>query len=84
MGRPFTFTVVGSRRRSEGTVVKRVVRLFAVVTVALAAVVAASAGPATADAPPQYFVDETKLPFAAIPGIDTDRFWDVHNGAGYG
>jgi len=63
--------------------VKRVVRLFAVVAVALAAVVAASAGPAAADAPPQYFVDETKLPFAAIPGIDTDRFWDVHNRAGY-
>jgi pimeloyl-ACP methyl ester carboxylesterase len=62
---------------------KPVARLFAVCTIALAAVVAASAGPATAEPPPRYFVDETKLPFAAIPGLDTDRYWDVHDGAGY-
>jgi pimeloyl-ACP methyl ester carboxylesterase len=57
--------------------------LLAVVTVSLAAVVAASASPATAEAPPQYFVDEAKLPFAALPGIDTDRYWGIHNRAGY-
>ena len=62
---------------------RRAARLLAVLTVLLAAVTAASAGPATAEAPPKYFVDETKLPFAPLPGIDTDRYWGVHNGAGY-
>ncbi len=33
--------------------------------------------------PPQYFVDETKLPFAAIPGIPTQRLWGIHNNAGF-
>jgi hypothetical protein len=33
--------------------------------------------------PPAYFVDEAKLPFAAIPGVPTDRQWGVHNNAGY-
>ncbi len=33
--------------------------------------------------PSQYYVDETKLPFAALPDIDTDRYWGVHKGAGY-
>ena len=34
-------------------------------------------------APPAYFVDETKLPFAALPGLASERDWGVHNGAGY-
>jgi pimeloyl-ACP methyl ester carboxylesterase len=62
---------------------KPVARLLAVCTIALAAVVAASAKPATAGPPPPYFVDESKLPFAAIPGLSTDRYWGVHTGAGY-
>jgi len=33
--------------------------------------------------PPAYFVDEAKLPFAALPGLTTQRLWGVHNGAGY-
>ncbi len=33
-------------------------------------------------APPAYFVDQTKLPFAALPG-SPERDWGVHNGAGY-
>lgn len=33
--------------------------------------------------PPQYFIDESKLPFDPIPGIATDRYWGVHAGAGY-
>ena len=33
--------------------------------------------------PPQYFVDSSKLPFAAIPGLPAQQLWGVHNGAGY-
>jgi pimeloyl-ACP methyl ester carboxylesterase len=39
--------------------------------------------PALAAPPPAYFVDESKLPFDALPGTTTQRFWGVHNGAGY-
>lgn len=42
-----------------------------------------TATPAMASPPPTYFVDESKLPFNAVPGIPTDRVWGVHNGAGY-
>lgn len=38
---------------------------------------------ASGEPPPQYFVDESKLPFAPLPGVETDRYWGVHNGAGY-
>src|SRR5512138_188795 len=40
-------------------------------------------GTANAAPPPAYFVDETKLPFNALPGTSTARFWGVHQGAGY-
>jgi pimeloyl-ACP methyl ester carboxylesterase len=30
-----------------------------------------------------YYVDESKLPFDALPGTETDRYWGVHKGAGY-
>lgn len=33
--------------------------------------------------PPAYFVDESKLPFDALPGLPSQRLWGVHNGAGY-
>jgi pimeloyl-ACP methyl ester carboxylesterase len=33
--------------------------------------------------PPQYFVDESKLPFDALPSLDSQRLWGVHNNAGY-
>jgi len=39
--------------------------------------------PALADAPPAYFVDESKLPFDALPGTSTTRLWGIHNNAGY-
>ena len=39
--------------------------------------------PALAAPPPAYFVDESKLPFDALPGTTTERFWGIHNGAGY-
>jgi hypothetical protein len=34
-----------------------------------------------ADSPPAYFVDESKLPFAALPGATAH--WGVHTGAGF-
>ena len=37
--------------------------------------------PAIAEKPPQYFVDETKLPFDPLPGAQV--LWGVHNGAGF-
>ncbi len=37
----------------------------------------------TAQPPPAYFVDETTLPFDALPGTSTTRYWGVHDGAGY-
>lgn len=30
-----------------------------------------------------YYVDESKLPFDALNGYETDRYWGVHKGAGY-
>ncbi|WP_139195404.1 hypothetical protein [Mesobacillus persicus] len=30
-----------------------------------------------------YYVDESKLPFESPKGIETDRYWGVHKGAGY-
>ena len=33
--------------------------------------------------PSDYYVDETKLPFDALPGTTTNRYWGVHGGAGY-
>jgi hypothetical protein len=41
------------------------------------------AGAAYAAAPPAYFVNEAKLPFAGLPGLSSTRLWGVHNGAGY-
>ena len=54
---------------------RRIVLAFAVLLIAASA--------ATAGTPPAYFVDEAKLPFAALPGLATQRDWGVHNGAGY-
>nr|WP_263327073.1 alpha/beta hydrolase [Neobacillus sp. Marseille-Q6967] len=30
-----------------------------------------------------YYVDESKLPFDSLAGYETNRYWGVHNGAGY-
>jgi hypothetical protein len=49
--------------------------------IALASLVLATS--AVTAAPPAYFVDPAKLPFAEVPGIPTQRTWGVHNGAGY-
>lgn len=52
-------------------------------TLAAVALLTAQVGVATAAAPAAYFVDTDKLPFGAIPGIETERAWGVHNNAGY-
>ena len=38
---------------------------------------------ASAVPPPAYFVDETKLPFGALPGSNATPMWGVHGAAGY-
>lgn len=53
------------------------------VAATVAASSAGTAGPAGAEPPPQYFLDETELPFDALPGLASERYWGVHNGAGY-
>jgi len=40
-------------------------------------------GIAMAGPPPAYFVDESKLPFTALPGTSTARYWGINGGAGY-
>jgi pimeloyl-ACP methyl ester carboxylesterase len=47
----------------------------------LAIVLVAPMGAAAA--PPGYFVDSSKLPFDALPGTSTTRYWGIHNRAGY-
>ncbi|WP_285750817.1 hypothetical protein [Lentzea sp. NBRC 105346] len=51
--------------------------------IALLLVLPFTVGSAVAESPPAWFVDESKLPFAALPGTDTARYWGVHGGAGY-
>lgn len=50
---------------------------------ALASLVSLSAGSAFAEPPPPYFVDASKLPFSALAGTTTSRFFGIHGGAGY-
>jgi len=47
------------------------------------ALILALATHAAGETPPEYFVDESKLPFDALPGFDSERFWGVQGGAGY-
>ena len=57
----------------------KIPRLFCLTglsSVLLLAWVSAAAGP-----PPQWFVDESKLPFDALPGATA--YWGVHKVAGY-
>ena len=53
------------------------------VTTVFVFVVAGLSAPLKADKPPQYFVDQTKLPFDALAGTTTTRLWGVQGGAGY-
>jgi pimeloyl-ACP methyl ester carboxylesterase len=61
----------------------RCFRVSVGIAVAFAFVVGAAPPTAPAAPPPEYFVDESKLPFDALPGTTTSRWWGVHNGAGY-
>jgi hypothetical protein len=54
-----------------------------VTTVFVFVVAGLGAPPLQADKPPQYFVDETKLPFDALSNTTTTRLWGVQGGAGY-
>jgi len=54
----------------------RLICLAALSPILLLAWVSASAGP-----PPGWFIDESKLPFDALPGATA--YWGVHTGAGY-
>ena len=54
-----------------------------VLAAAAFALLTVQTGTVAAAAPPAYFVDTEKLPFDAIPGIETERAWGVHNNAGY-
>ncbi len=60
---------------------KRLLLIFAALLLTAAPNLAAT--PAMAAPPPSYYVDESKLPFAEVAGIPTERLWGVHNGAGY-
>ena len=40
-----------------------------------------AAGPVSAERPPAYYVDESELPFDALPGANA--YWGVHARAGY-
>ena len=51
--------------------------------IAVLATLLVIASPAMADPPPDYFVDESKLPFDGLPGLSSERVWGVHKGAGY-
>ncbi len=55
-----------------------------IVITALLFVIAGLGAPSVqAQKPPQYFVDETRLPFDALAGTTTTRLWGVQGGAGY-
>lgn len=58
-------------------------RLPAAVIVPIVLLAALIVAPAHAGSPPAYFVDETKLPFNALPTIPSTRYWGVSGGAGY-
>jgi pimeloyl-ACP methyl ester carboxylesterase len=49
--------------------------------IALLPILLLAGGNAAAGKPPGYFVDETKLPFDALPGATA--YWGIHTGAGY-
>lgn len=64
------------------TFTRKLTILLACVSLLGLGVVPAGAAPGSGNGPkPDYFVDETKLPFTALPGATA--YWGVHSGAGY-
>ena len=64
------------------TYMRKLTILLACVALLGLGVVPAGAAPGNGNGPqPKYFVDETKLPFTALPGATAH--WGVHSGAGY-
>jgi pimeloyl-ACP methyl ester carboxylesterase len=58
-------------------------RLARVMILILFSLLALGGHAALAGPPPAYFIDESKLPFDALSGTSTTRYWGVHGGAGY-
>jgi pimeloyl-ACP methyl ester carboxylesterase len=54
---------------------------FASSVLALSLAMLAGGPPAVAETPPAWFVNESKLPFTALPGATA--YWGVHTGAGF-
>ena len=61
--------------------IARVFSVSGATRVVLALVVALGTANAVADPPPEYFVDESLLPFTALPGATAH--WGVHTNAGF-
>jgi len=61
---------------------KKVIGIINIIFIACL-IVQLSAPAFAKDSKPEYFIDESKLPFESIPGIETERYWGIHNGAGY-
>ena len=55
--------------------------LFAALALALVSAMPLASADVGGGPPPDYFVDEEKLPFEALPGATA--YWGVHGGAGY-
>lgn len=62
---------------------RHLVRVFAALACAAGLALVPAGAPAAGERPPAWFVDESKLPFGALPGIESTRHWGVHKGAGY-
>jgi pimeloyl-ACP methyl ester carboxylesterase len=54
-----------------------------VVTAVLLSFTSASSIALAGNPPSKYYLNEALLPFDALPGTSTDRYWGVHGGAGY-
>ncbi len=58
-------------------------RFLVLVLALLLVLVFSPALTAFGERPPEYFVDPEELPFDPIPGLDSTRYWGIHNRAGY-
>ncbi len=66
------------------TIMRRVLVLAAAILMTVAAATPIASAGVGDGPPPDYYVDEEKLPFDPLPGFeDAERYWGVHTGAGY-